>query len=207
MPSCAEREVSMNNRPTGNHKHLTLTQRISIEHGLAEGKSFLAIAALTGKAPSTISKEIRKHTQVKEHSKSRSFAKIPYTHNRDDTNLIANKCKRLHACGDDECIKLGRSCRKYQCEEVCKEYKPRQCAKLNKPPYVCNGCPKRVNCLLEQKIYSSKYADDNYRDVLISSREGINQTPERIQEMNDLLTPLIKKGRLWGIFMPHMLRS
>ncbi|MCK0087055.1 helix-turn-helix domain-containing protein [[Clostridium] symbiosum] len=50
----------MNNRPTGNHKHLTLSQRISIEHGLAEGKSFRTIAALTSKDPSTISKEIRR---------------------------------------------------------------------------------------------------------------------------------------------------
>lgn len=204
MPSCAEREVSMNNRPTGNHKHLTLSQRISIEHGLAEGKSFRTIAALTSKDPSTISKEIRRHSQVKEHSKSRSFAKVPCSHNRDDTNPRANKCKMLHACGDEDCTKLCRSCRKYQCEEICKEYKPRQCVKLNKPPYVCNGCPKRVNCLLEQKIYSSKYANDNYRDILIASREGINQTPERIQEMNDILTPLIKKGQSLGhIYATH----
>ena len=110
----------------------------------------------------------------------------------------------LHACGDEDCAKLCRSCCKYQCEEICKEYKPRQCVKLNKPPYVCNGCPKRVNCLLEQKIYSSKYANDNYRDVLIASREGINQTPERIQEMNDILTPLIKKGQSLGhIYATH----
>lgn len=75
----------MNNRPTGNHKHLTLSQRISIEHGLAEEKSVRAIAALTGKDPSTISKEIRKHAQVKEYSKSRRFAKIPCSHNRADS--------------------------------------------------------------------------------------------------------------------------
>ena len=61
-----------------------------------------------------------------------------------------------------------------------------------------------MNCLLEQKIYSSKYANDNYRDVLIASREGINQTPKRIQEMNDILTPLIKKGQSLGhIYATH----
>lgn len=204
MPSCAEREVIMNNRPTGNHKHLTLSQRISIEHGLAEGKSFRQIAASTGKDPSTISKEIRKHAQVKERSKSKRFAKIPCSHNRNDSNPRANQCKMLHACGDDTCTKLCRSCRKHDCSEVCREYQPKQCAKLNKPPYVCNGCSKTVNCLLERKIYSSKYADDNYRNVLISSREGINQTPERIQEMNDILTPLIKRGQSMGhIYATH----
>ena len=49
--------------------------------------------------------------------------------------------------------------------------------------------------MMEKKIYSSKYANDCYREVLSSSREGINQTPESIQKMNDILTPLIKKGQ------------
>lgn len=95
-------------------------------------------------------------------------------------NPRANKCKMMYACGDSEC------------------------PKLDKPPYVCNGCPKNGNYLLERKIYSSKYADDTDRDVLVSSREGINQTPERIQAMNELLTPLIKQGQSMGhIYATH----
>lgn len=61
-----------------------------------------------------------------------------------------------------------------------------------------------MNCLLERKIYSSKYANDNYLDVLASSREDINQTPERIQEMNDLLTPLLRQRQSIGhIYATH----
>jgi IS30 family transposase len=67
--------------------------------------------------------------------------------------------------------------------------------KLTKAPYVCNGCGKRINCLLDKKIYSAKYADDCYRETLVSSREGINQTPESIQRLDDLVSPLIKKGQ------------
>ncbi len=48
---------------------------------------------------------------------------------------------------------------------------------------------------MEKKIYSSKYAEECYRETLSSSREDINQTPESIQKMNDILTPLIKKGQ------------
>ena len=48
---------------------------------------------------------------------------------------------------------------------------------------------------MDKKIYSSKYADDCYRELLVSSREGINQTPESIQRMNDILTPLVQKGQ------------
>ncbi len=49
--------------------------------------------------------------------------------------------------------------------------------------------------MMEKKIYSSKYANNCYLETLSSSREGINQTPESIQKMNDILTPLIKKGQ------------
>ena len=48
---------------------------------------------------------------------------------------------------------------------------------------------------MDKKLYSSKYADDCYRELLSSSREGINQTPESIQRMNDILTPLVQKGQ------------
>lgn len=75
--------------------------------------------------------------------------------------------------------------------------------KLSKPPYVCNGCGKRVNCLMEMKIYSAKYADDCYREVLVSSREGINQTPNSIMIMDALVSPLIQKGQAIAHIYAH----
>ena len=79
-----------------------------------------------------------------------------------------------------------------RCIQVCPGYETAECDKLNKPPYVCNGCGKKTHCLMPRKFYSSKYAQDEYRSVLVDSRVGINQTPESIQAMNDLLVPLIK---------------
>ena len=64
---------------------------------------------------------------------------------------------------------------------------------LRKPPYVCKWLCKKTNCLMPRKFYSSKYAHDVYRSVLVDCRVGINQTPESIQAMNDLLVPLIKE--------------
>ena len=49
--------------------------------------------------------------------------------------------------------------------------------------------------MMDRKIYSSKYAQDTYETLRTTSREGINQTPESIQKLNDLLSPLIKKGQ------------
>lgn len=48
----------MNNHK-GNHKHLTLSQRIEIEKGLLAGDSFATISKAISKDPSTISKESR----------------------------------------------------------------------------------------------------------------------------------------------------
>lgn len=50
-----------------NHqKHLTLSDRIIIERGLNEGKTFASIATTVGKDPTTISKEIKKHRTLKQ---------------------------------------------------------------------------------------------------------------------------------------------
>lgn len=86
-------------------------------------------------------------------------------------------------------------CRKpsFRCTDICPAYETAECEKLNKPPYVCNGCGKKTHCLMPRKFYSSKYAHDEYRSVLVDCRVGINQTPESIQSMNDLLVPLIKE--------------
>ena len=45
-------------RKQGNQKHLTFEQRVDIEKGLTENKSFAEIAKLIGKDPSTVSKEV-----------------------------------------------------------------------------------------------------------------------------------------------------
>ena len=172
----------------GNQKHLNLSDRINIEKGLNNNDSFATIAKVVQKDPTTISKEVRKHSKVKEY---KGYANTPCEANKDKHF----PCMLKHVCGDLECDRICRQCPKQRCSDICEAYRPQQCPKLSKAPYVCNGCGKRVNCMMEKKIYSSKYADDCYRETLSSSREGINQTPESIQKMNDILTPLIQKGQ------------
>ena len=172
----------------GDQKHLTLSDRIQIEKGLNNSLSFAEIGRQIQKDPTTVSKEVRRHTKVKEFN---GYGNIPCQANAD----VHSRCMLKHACGDMDCNLPCRQCRSFRCSDICKEYRPQQCERLNKAPYVCNGCGKRVNCRMDKKLYSSKYADDCYRELLSSSREGINQTPESIQRMNDILTPLVQKGQ------------
>ena len=54
-------------RPKGNQKHLDLSARIIIEQHLNNGDSFRSIAIELSKDPSTISKEIRRHSIIRMH--------------------------------------------------------------------------------------------------------------------------------------------
>ena len=187
-------------RPKGNNKHLNLSQRIEIEKGLLEGKSFREIARNINKDPSTISKEIRKHSNIITQKNTPTPCK-KNSYSKSTQNKI---CQIMHICGDIDCNKRCKVCTTYKCSTICSEFEPVTCDKLNRPPYVCNGCVNKAYCLLDKKIYSSKYAQDCYEELLKSSREGINQTPESIQKMNDILTPLIKKGQSLGhIYATH----
>ncbi|VDN46610.1 transposase [Petrocella atlantisensis] len=171
----------------GNQKHLILSQRIEIEKSLLAGDNFAIIARKLNKDPSTVSKEIRRHSKIKER-KNINFAPIPCS-NR-------NGCTIKYLC-EDPCETICTHCPRAEikCIYICPNYMPKTCLKLSKPPYVCNGCGKRTNCLMEMKVYSAKYADDGYREMLVSSREGINQTPDSLITMDALVSPLIRKGQ------------
>ena len=66
-------------RPKGNNKHLTISERIEIEKGLTEGKTFRYIAIKINKDPSTISKEVRKHSNIIEQKNSPTPCKKTFT--------------------------------------------------------------------------------------------------------------------------------
>lgn len=69
------------------------------------------------------------------------------------------------------------------------------CEKLDKTPYVCNGCPSRRGCKKERWTYYARKADDSYREIKSEARKGINLTPEDVHIINEVITPLVKKGQ------------
>mgnify|MGYP001101077826 FL=1 len=69
------------------------------------------------------------------------------------------------------------------------------CNRLDKSPYVCNGCKSRSGCRKERYTYYARKADDTYREIKSEARKGINLTPEEVYVINSTLTQLIKKGQ------------
>lgn len=172
----------------GNKKHLTLADRAAIEHGISQGLNFTQIAKQIHKDSSTISKEIRRHL-------------IRISHYQDDRQKKRSECEffktctRQHICGNLSCSAQCTRCRSKRCAMFCPDFTPRICEKLKKPPYVCNNCKRIRSCSHDFYFYRSNYANDISCEVKSSSRSGINQTPESLEQLDQLVSPLILQGQ------------
>ena len=170
-------------------KHLTLADRVTIEHCLLFRWRLVDIAAKLGKDPTTISKEVRRNRLLTTTCVSVS---CEHKHGCDVTNLCSSGCNRPCA----RCIERN-------CTRICGLYMPRQCIRHKKFPYVCNGCEKGI-CLYGHFRYSAKIADAKYRESLTSSREGIDISAREFQHLDQLISPLCKNGQsIYHIFINH----
>lgn len=78
---------------------------------------------------------------------------------------------------EKNCDSLCKKCIFLNCYRNCDEYTTKKCTKLNRYPYVCNGCTSVTSCNNKKNYYKAKVANEKYLDTLKSSREGINVTP------------------------------
>lgn len=65
------------------------------------------------------------------------------------------------------------------------------CCFENKPPYVCNGCPKFNSCRHIRYSYSHDVAFNEYNKTLIKSRSHLKITKEDISNINEVIAPLM----------------
>ena len=165
--------------------HLSLSDRIIIEAGLRERRSFSAIAAELGKDPTTISKEVRAHIK-----RNQAGGYNPCMIRKDCKHYgdLCHPCKFTYG-------KPCHSCYLTKCFDVCQNFQPAQCSKLNKPPYVCNGCQQRQTCKLERHLYEAKFAQKEYEAIRSESRQGFAVTPAELERIDQIISPLIKKGQ------------
>ena len=73
---------------------------------------------------------------------------------------------------------------------------PMVCPRLNKPPYVCNGCSKfGVNCGYQKSKYYASYAHESYKKTLSSSRECVVLNKQSFYEDDAIILDCINKGQ------------
>lgn len=171
------------------------SDRIYIEQELLQRSSFASIARTLHKDSSTISKEVKRHREF-----------IPFEYLRDSYKTCVNykTCDYRHVCGNISCNYPCRYCRRTKVIHKCEHYITWFCNKPAKAPYVCNSCPNIKACSSDKYHYSAAKAQKVYEKTLSQSRTGINMTPEELQELNDIISPLILKGQpLSHIFTVH----
>ena len=176
----------------GNQAHLSLSDRIYIEQGLGRRLSFKDIAAFIQKDPTTVSKEIRRHRSEKIQERKTALC------------TLRDKCIRMHMCNDRYCGRQCGKCTQRRCQWNCPEYQAPVCRRLERSPYVCNGCGIR-SCRQDTKYYyRAQIAEQRYRETLSSARSGINRTALELDDMDRIVSPLLKQGQSLGhIFATH----
>lgn len=165
--------------------HFTQTDRAKIEYGLNKGHSIRAISKDLNKAPSSVKREIE-----------RNFTVIKNYANGCDK---IDSCSIRHVCGRSDCNRLCRSACRTQCHKWCSEYEEGSCSRLEKSPHVCNSCPylniKVKGCSFTRHVYYADQAHERYRSTLRDKRAGFDLTLGEIIDIDNIVSPLIKKGQ------------
>lgn len=173
--------------PPPKGRHLTLSDRTKIETRLNEGASIRSIAGELAKSPSCISREIKKHS-------------VFYKPGCNECTHIYS-CKKRYVCGNTSCRKRCCSCS--MCRYYCEEYEEVLCKYLeNSPVRVCNACTRFSLCNRTKYKYHAGISEKKYREVLHNSRCGFDLTAEQFQSIDELVSPMIKRG-----LSPYVIKS
>lgn len=170
--------------PEKKNKHLTISDRVEIEKGLAQKESFAAIARRIGVSTSTVSREVRQN---------RTLTRI----DKKTFNLCAhkNECRVTNACGScDEGIGKCVGCKRVKCFLVCSEFEERTCEILDRAPFVCGDCPRYMNCRFRHASYRAVEAQLAYECRLTESREGISLSADELVRVVGIVKSHLQKG-------------
>ena len=162
-------------------KHMGQDERNRIEFMLGCGGSVADIAKALGRSESTISREL--------------------LNRRIDSDKHYGCSNRLCA-RYDECartvfngFKDVRRKNSQGCFESCPDFREAVCTRLNRAPYVCNGCGREHNCPLRKRYYIASGAHANYRGTLANCRSGVHPDEATVRAMSDVLTPAARQGQ------------
>ena len=139
-------------------KHLTLDDRIRIEQFLLRNCTVRQIADLLHVSHTTVSPRTAGPPPVPDGEGRRGLSPC---------------CLRLPAC--PFLRKGNRTCGPGSCPD----FTPRiPCERLNRVPFVCDGCPDFRKCDRGKIPYRPDKAHEGYRERLVGSREGTDLIPE-----------------------------
>ncbi|MHB8064111.1 MAG: IS30 family transposase [Ruminiclostridium sp.] len=177
-------------------KFFTYEERSSLQKYLKDSLSFREIAKSMDKNPTTISREVRKHSS----EIATGYPGFPY-------NACRNRftCRKKSLCSK-ECSRTStvycKLCPK--CNENCQEFIEEVCTARSRVPYVCNGCEQISKCSLMKTLYDAEHAHIKAHETISESRSGLCICEEEISRLNTIISPLVKQGQsIHQIYISH----
>ena len=190
VPPAVGKERIMSKEIKGNGKHLSLDDRSTLQAGLDQKKSFRAIAKELHKDPSTLAKEVKLNRT--------GYGRCSYTSSLEGLCKYTRLCKKTNLCHSRTKCKasLCCRCRIHDCRRICPDFVKFDyiCPATEKAPFVCNICSRFNRCDCFRFKYKATAAQSCYEDRLRDTRTGIDMTAERLELLDQIVTPRIKKG-------------
>lgn len=150
------------------NSHLSLRDRIIIQTGVENGSTKTAIAKNLNKDKTTIAKEISNHRTL--------VCKCKYS----------IECAFVKGCPNRDTI---------HCSVNCAGYKPFVCKYRDRSPGACNGCTKYKSCPYNKFKYDANTANEEYRELLVGSRQGVNATVNEVRDLGNKIKPMMDQGQ------------
>lgn len=175
------------------YTHITFEMRVSIENYVIEGRAVAYMARELGIDATSISRELKRNRRSDGRSGSPGLR-----------NRCAHRkaCKRRRLC-DPGCARHCPSCGKLCHAGGCPGFEEGRCRRVDRAPFVCNGCAERGRCPLERFTYSAKAAQAKADSRLRETREGLDMTGREMA----FLASEVKAGLALGQSVHHIFAS
>lgn len=169
------------------YSRFTSPEREKIEHMLNEGSLLGEIAAVLGKSPTSISREVRRNRiELRIVSKSK-FKRNPCKKRE--------SCQKKNLCRRIRCKRRCASCEFIFCHEKCDEFILWHCGQIDRWPYVCNRCTWYSTCPEQRYAYRAMRAQKIAESRASLSRKGIYVDVVELERIDSFVSPLLNKGQ------------
>lgn len=167
---------------------LTYDDRLEIERGLNRGDRIAWIARTIGRAPKVVAEEVR-----------RNWTDDPQGMLVVRTRNICTKAAGCQARGlcRGMCRMRCSRCKDFLCNSLCEEFEASPCPRLDRTPFCCNACPRRLGggCRHPYRFYQAKWAQDLADARRSDARRGIDCDPAEFEAAIALISEGLARGQ------------
>ena len=167
---------------------LTYDDRLEIERGLNRGDRIAWIARTIGRAPKVVAEEVR-----------RNWTDDPQGMLVVRTRNICTKAAGCQARGlcKGMCRMRCSRCKDFLCNSLCEEFEASPCPRLDRTPFCCNACPRRLGggCRHPYRFYQAKWAQDLADARRSDARRGIDCDPAEFEAAIALISEGLARGQ------------